>query len=238
MRREAWGVSLLTLLTIVLAVVITTSRPPPIIGSPRVDSASTTVTPDSPAPPRPTGQRTVSPTPESAQSKVPLALWVLFAIPLVIAAALLVWLVLGGRERRRRRRLATPPFTPSDLDALDVDLEQRLTDVVQAQLADLSTGVPRNAVVAAWLALEEAASDIGFYRKPALTSAEFTEQVLAAYRLDDAAIRRLSSLYREARFSGHEITEQHRRAAGEALNTLRAELSVRARDRLRADSPS
>lgn len=234
MKQEpAWGVGLLALLTIVLAIVITTSQPVPILRSTASPAATPTVTSEKPTP-APTGHRRSKPKPAAAPTPIPLTVWIVLAIPLVLAAVVLLWLLLGGRERRRRRPLPPPAFTPDDLDALDVDREQRLADAVQTQLADLTTGAPRNAVVACWLALEDAASQIGFYRKPSLTSAEFTEAVLAAYDLDGGAIRRLSSLYREARFSDHEITEQHRQAAAAALNTLRAELSARSRLRLPA----
>lgn len=237
MKRGAWGISLLALLTLALAIVITTSSSPPRSRSTPPTHVTPTVTE---ATPTRAPSRSGTPKPQQTQSSshVPIALWALMAIPLVLAVGLLGWLLLGGREPRRRKALPPRAFTPSELDALDANLEQRLADVVQAQLADLSGGTPRNAVVASWLALEEAAGDNGFYRKPALTSAEFTEQVLAAYRLDERAIRQLSSLYREARFSAHEMTEQHRQTAANALDTLKVELSARARDRLRAEPAS
>ena len=236
MRRGAWGVALLALLSVVLAVVITTASTTPILRSPEVTSGPTTPT----ATPTPgvasATPSKAAPEPEQA-SELPRGLWLVLYGLLLVMAGLLLWLLWGSVERRRRRR-RTPGFAPSDLDAFDVDLERRLVDVVQAQLADLASGTPRNAVVACWLALQEAVGDTGLYRDPAMTSAEFTQEVLGAFALDEDAIRRLSALYREARFSSHAITEQHRDAAAGALLTLSAELRDRASRRPRDQEPA
>ncbi|MGH3445286.1 MAG: DUF4129 domain-containing protein, partial [Nocardioidaceae bacterium] len=54
---------------------------------------------------------------------------------------------------------------------------------------------------------------------------EFTVRVLHSLDLDPAAIGRLAGLYRAARFSEHEPTEQDRTAAREALRSIDAELA-------------
>lgn len=235
MKREAWGVALLTVLCLVLAAVITTSSNTPIVRTP--DSRSSTPTSQTAQVDQPTvGQGTA---PDEDQSDLfPFSLWVFVYVLLVVTLVLLALIIWGGLRRRRADREPATSFVPADLDALDAALERRLADVVQAQLADLGSGTPRNAVVACWLTLEETVSGIGFYRDPALTSDEFTQQVLAAYALDDQAIQRLSELYREARFSVHPMTEQHRRAASAAVHTLQAELTHRADQRSRDEAPT
>lgn len=236
MKRGAWGVGLLALLCIALALVITTASKTPIVRSPAAVSTPTpTVTP-TPSADASTARPSSAPEPQQV-AELPRALWFLLYGLLLVLAGVLLW-VLWGSVERRRRKPQVAGFTPSDVDAFDAKLEQRLVDVVQGQLADLSSGTPRNAVVACWLALEEAVADIGLYRDPSLTSVEFTQEVIEAYTLDEAAIRRLSALYREARFSSHAITEQHRQAAAGALQTLSAELSHRVSGTPRDEEPA
>lgn len=235
MKRGGWGIALLASLCIVLAIVITTSSTTPIVRSPDAVSAATPTVASTPS----VGTATASPPskPQPQQADLPRVVWFLLYGLLLVLAGLLLWL-LWGLVERRRRKAQVAGFTPSDLDTFDAGAEQRLVDVVQEQLADLSSGSPRNAVVACWLALEEAVTDTGLYRHPSSTSAEFTEKVIEAYTLNEAAIRRLSALYREARFSSHAITEQHRQAAARALQTLSAELSHRVSRKPRDEEPA
>ena len=51
-------------------------------------------------------------------------------------------------------------------------------------------------------------------------------RVLAAMTVDDASIRRLGALYREARFSRHELGEPQRQAAIESLTELLEQLTT------------
>ena len=62
--------------------------------------------------------------------------------------------------------------------------------------------------------------DAGVRRNPADTSTELTERVLATCHVEPAAIAALAALYREARFSDHEMGEDARRAAIEALDAV------------------
>ncbi len=179
MKREAWGVALLTVLCLVLAAVITTSSNTPIVRTP--DSRSSTPTSQTAQVDQPTvGQGTA---PDDQSDLFPFSLWVFVYVLLVVTLVLLALIIWGGSRRRRADREPATSFVPADLDALDAELERRLADVVQAQLADLGSGTPRNAVVACWLTLEETVSGTGFYRDPALTSDEFTQQFSRHTRL-------------------------------------------------------
>lgn len=60
---------------------------------------------------------------------------------------------------------------------------------------------PTDAIVAAWLALEESASDSGVPRAPASTPTEFTLDVLQRTTADPASTNGLLRLYHRARFS-------------------------------------
>lgn len=93
----------------------------------------------------------------------------------------------------------------------------------------LSEGDPRNAVVACWVAVEEAAHRSGLRQDRSRTAAELTSSVLARWDVDPAAITALSQAYREARFSRHEVTEAQRTAAIDALETIHGDLLRRLR---------
>ena len=90
----------------------------------------------------------------------------------------------------------------------------------------LLDGHPRNAIVACWDRFEEQAERVHASRKPWETSSEFTLRLLEAVSADDAAVSRLESLYREARFSEHDIDESRRQAAVEALRAIHASLGI------------
>lgn len=144
-----------------------------------------------------------------------IVLLLLFALSL---AALLAYGSYGWLRSRKASRLQ---LSEPDPDAFDVpDLPEQLTRTTADQLSALYHGAPRNAIIECWLALETAAADVGIPRRPTETSAEFTGRVLSQYVVDSTAIGNLAALYREARFSEHELTETHRRAAIGALEAL------------------
>jgi hypothetical protein len=89
----------------------------------------------------------------------------------------------------------------------------------------LRTGAPRNAIVAAWLDLENSVAATGLPRDPAETSTEFTERVIGTWEVDRLRLGDLAALYREARFSVHELEESHRERALLDLRTLHADLA-------------
>jgi hypothetical protein len=60
---------------------------------------------------------------------------------------------------------------------------------------------PTDAVLAAWVALEDAAARSGVPRRPADTPTELTSRVLAATEADEGAVTTLLGLYHRARFS-------------------------------------
>jgi hypothetical protein len=88
----------------------------------------------------------------------------------------------------------------------------------------LEVGTPANAVVAAWVRLEEAASSAGVRDDRTRTSTELAAAVLRRFAVDGAALERLAGLYREARFSSHDIGEQMREQAREALGQVTRDL--------------
>lgn len=147
-------------------------------------------------------------------------LYILLGAVLLAFLTLLVAAFLN-RLPKQRRRILKPSSEPPEADAEDMlEVPEEMLRAAQEQLSQLREGVPRNAIVACWLRLEDAASNAGTPPEPSETSVEFTTRVLSTYSVDDAAIQQLASLYREARFSVHEIHEAQREQAIDALDRL------------------
>lgn len=108
----------------------------------------------------------------------------------------------------------------------DVDLPE-LQDAVTRALAHLDGHArPRDAVVAAWVALEEAAARAGAHRDPAQTPTEFAGTVLAATPAPPAAVARLRTLYQRARFTDRPIDRPAVAQARAALADIARSLDV------------
>ena len=79
---------------------------------------------------------------------------------------------------------------------------------------------PHDAIVTAWLGLEEAAQDAGVARRPAETASELTTRILGRVTSDDAAVRSLLDLYLRVRYGGYAATSDDVVAARSALERL------------------
>jgi hypothetical protein len=152
-------------------------------------------------------------------------------IMVLLLAVLLYWVYKAARwgvaEWRARERPEAPP-EDVEFDVLrERDaLAREIADGAAAQRDLLSGGTPRNAIVEVWNRFETLAGNAGATRRPSETSSEFTLRVLSAVDADSSAVTRLAALYREARFSDHELTEEHRAAALSALAVIHAGLTA------------
>jgi hypothetical protein len=108
------------------------------------------------------------------------------------------------------------------------DIADAVAEDAGAQISALLEGNPRNAIVACWVRLEDAVIAAGLQPNPAETAAELTARVLSNYPVARDAIDELAALYREARFSRHELGEHQRDRAVAALRRLHADLATRA----------
>ena len=129
-------------------------------------------------------------------------------------------------EHRPRRRPTTAE--PGEFDVLDDP--DPLVDEIRRDAGEqfdlLLSGQPRNAIVACWDRFEEQAERVDASRKSWETSSEFTLRLLEQVSADAGAVARLEGLYREARFSEHEIDEPRRQAAVEALRAIHTSLGI------------
>lgn len=143
------------------------------------------------------------------------------AMKLVLAVVVVVVLVAIGRALRERWLTRTAP--EAEVALIDVVPDVLLEGAREGE-RQLSRGTPANAVIAAWVALEDAVRSAGVRDDDSRTAAELVGAVLRAHRVDRAPLDTLASLYREARFSRHPIGEEQRVVAREALVQVQADL--------------
>ncbi|WP_076259062.1 DUF4129 domain-containing protein [Intrasporangium flavum] len=176
---------------------------------------TTTVQPTSSPVSPVTSFRDVAPSPPSP-------LWgllvqVVIALVAIGVLAVLAQIVIALLRRPRLVRHDEPVFEAPDVP-------EELLAGARAGIDLLLTGEPRNAIVAAWLALETSAAATGLPRDPAETSTEYTARVIGTWAIDRDRLADLAALYREARFSVHDLGEIHRDRAVADLRVLSADL--------------
>ncbi|MFI9816267.1 DUF4129 domain-containing protein [Saccharothrix variisporea] len=145
---------------------------------------------------------------------------VLVAMVVIALAGLVLSL---GLPRWRRRREAAVGVVADAVDGADGRAPELLVQGAREALEGLSErvgGPPRDAVVGAWLRLEEAAAGSGAARLPHQTPTEFTGALLARYRVDEQATGALRKVYQRARFGTADVTEDDARTAREALEHI------------------
>jgi hypothetical protein len=143
------------------------------------------------------------------------------AMKLVLAVVVVVVLVALGRMLLDRWH--TREVTADQVAAVDVLPDVLLEGAVEGE-RQLARGTPANAVIAAWVALEDAVRSAGVRDDDSRTAAELVTAVLRSHRVDRAPLDVLAGLYREARFSRHPIAEEQRTTAREALVQVQADL--------------
>ncbi len=172
-------------------------------------------------------EQTAAPTPSPKEVK-PIefpdwlkALW----MALVYAAGVLLVLFLLRLVYRVLRKVELPQAEDGDTDWERVKVD-RLAEAVESGLSAMDSGTATDAVIACWVALEEAAASAGVAREPSETPAEFTVRVLGVGGISEPQLLRLAQLYREARYSTHGSSEEARTEARTALLRLRDELAA------------
>lgn len=145
---------------------------------------------------------------------------------LIAVAAVLTVVVLILRGLLRRLRAARDPQDDALVDDAALDLSVLTQERAARQARLLTEGAPRNAVVATWLELERTVADAGVVRLPTETSSELAVRVLSTASAPADSLTDLAGLFREARFSRHELTEAHRRRAVADLERVHTALGV------------
>lgn len=188
-----------------------------------LDPQPPAVTEPPPEQPEPTD---VEPSPEPQQDADltwVTVLAVLLGLAAAAAAARWVW-----HRWRHRRRAAASPRAVEVADDLVPELGadpalpglRDATSAAQRSLRDIAD--PGDAVVAAWVALEDAAATAGVPRAPAQTPTELTVTVLARTDADPDAVAELLALYHRARFSARPVGADEVDRAAACLERLAA----------------
>ncbi len=152
-----------------------------------------------------------------------IVLWVIVAIA-AVGVAMLVWRWWAGRPSRAATaqnsavtaatsEIPIGPEPEPDTPALRTGIELAL------QMLD-EQREPADAIVRAWLGLQETAAESGIVRRPAETPTEFTSRILSRAFGDDRAIRTLLRLYLRTRFGDHPVTDDDVAAVRAALQDL------------------
>ncbi|MGH8773715.1 MAG: DUF4129 domain-containing protein [Jiangellaceae bacterium] len=129
-----------------------------------------------------------------------------------------------------RSVLRAPVGEPADVAVYDDELLvgelREAADEGAARLAAAARGQAGDAVVACWMALEDAASACGTPRGAAQTPTEFTVDLLARYDADADAVNGLLRLYQQARFGLAPVADSAAREARAALQRIAATLTA------------
>ena len=173
-----------------------------------------------PTQPQPTVYTTPTRLPRpSAPFTVPLA-GVLYALlVLALIAGIVVCVVL--LRRRQPGHDALPPDEASLAEGERGDLREAVSSGRRA-LAD--TDDARAAIIACYVAMERSLGAAGADHEAADTPDEFLARAAGAGLVRGTAAGKLTGLFYEARFSGHELTAAQRDAARDALEQLAADL--------------
>ncbi len=185
-----------------------------------------------------TGDRGALPNdgPSVGQGKLPLPTasevgdgWMMRVLAIIVGVVLLrgLWIVvrfwLAVLTRHRNRRVEPAGSFAAMPAAVDDEIDEIVLDT-ERHIGALDEGTARNAIVACWSRLEHDIAAAGLMPMPSETSAELTERVLSRVAVDGGAVVELADLYREARFSKHEMGDDERDRARAALQRIHASL--------------
>ena len=145
-------------------------------------------------------------------------------VMLAVLLTVLRWLMTRTWRRRDEPEPAEVDFEPLDTPSVVADA---LVAGARGQRDALQTGTPRNAIVECWHRFEELAESSGVRRLPWETSSEFTIRLLDRVSADESAVGELAELYRDARYSRHDVGEDSRDRATAALDRIHRSLGSR-----------
>jgi hypothetical protein len=115
--------------------------------------------------------------------------------------------------------------TTAQPDKRPLDRAEAISAALDESLADLRAEPdPRRAIIAAYAHMERALAVAGLPRRPAEAPLEYLERALVDLDATAASARRLTDLFRFAKFSDHHVDAQAKDDAIEALEAVRDEL--------------
>jgi Domain of unknown function (DUF4129) len=148
-------------------------------------------------------------------------LWIVAAIAAFLVARLLWRLWTGRRSRSTPGQHSLAMGTTSVIPVQPEPDPPALRTGIELALEALDEQRdPTDAVVRAWLGMQDAAEESGIARKPTETPTEFTSRIMSQSLADDRAVRTLLRLYLRTRFSDHPVTSDDVAVVRAALQEL------------------
>jgi hypothetical protein len=183
-----------------------------------------------PAAPAPSGSPTQEPLPPNPVGEVlgAILLGVLVVLAGIGLIVLIVWLIRtlahAWRDRPLRRRDGDDVGAAVAHEAAPAEPEIAAS-VIQRGIAGALREIaepraPSDAIVAAWVGLEESAADAGLIRGTSETPAEFALRVITRRAGIAAEAETLLGLYERVRFGGYAAVEDDRTVARAALERI------------------
>lgn len=147
--------------------------------------------------------------------------WIPVLVIVSLAAIGIAAYVLAGRRQR-------PPLAFDD-----AVVAEEVASLLDDSLDDLRAEPdPRRAVIAAYARLERALGASGLPRRQEETADEYITRILDSLEVERKPVRTLSDLFRQAKFSHHDVSRTMKDEAIAALAGIRDELRVAARRRM------
>jgi hypothetical protein len=173
---------------------------------------------------------TMAPIPENPTSEIVGAIIGFVFLALAVVAAILVLLLVVRALARawRDRPLRTQEGVETALDlheqAADAELDVAAPVIrrgIQGALRAIDERpVPADAIIAAWVGLEESAADAGITRGVSETPSEFALRIITRRSGITDAAGELLRLYERVRFGGYAAEERDRTSARVALQQI------------------
>jgi hypothetical protein len=141
---------------------------------------------------------------------------VLWGFLIVVAAGAALWWF------NLRHRVFAPPPAEEELsfqDQIAASIDDALDDLAAEPDA-------RRAVIAAYARMEQTFAGHGFKRRPSETPVEYLRRLLLGLTSRSEAVRRLTDLFEQAKFSRHEITSTMKEDAIDSLRVIRDDLRL------------
>ena len=152
-------------------------------------------------------------------------------VQIIVISAFVAAALFGCAMLLRRLRLPRLKRKAAPGQAIDFEVLPPASAIASAIAADadrqwqvLLSGAPRNAIIECWNRFEVQAAAAGVQRERWETSSELTLRVLTTIGASPSAVIGLADVYREARFSRHEVGEDLRDRAVELLREIQDSL--------------